>query len=120
MASMCSPDDHLGGRSPLLANIALHMLDEAWAGGGQRLGELVKYADRLVVLCDTKERAEKARERVAAVLDGLGLRLHRRRPGSRTSHAAPTGSCFWGSSIRCASPGSSRFANKPIRNPVHH
>jgi hypothetical protein len=21
------------------------MLDEAWAGGGQRLGELVKYAD---------------------------------------------------------------------------
>ena len=31
--------------SPLLANVALHMLDEAWAGGGQRLGELVKYAD---------------------------------------------------------------------------
>ena len=29
--------------SPLLANIALHMLDEAWAGGGQRLGTLVRY-----------------------------------------------------------------------------
>ncbi len=31
--------------SPLLANIALHLLDEAWAGGGQRHGVLVKYAD---------------------------------------------------------------------------
>jgi group II intron reverse transcriptase/maturase len=62
--------------SPLLANIALHMLDEAWAGGGQRHGVLVKYADDLVVLCATRERAEEARELVAAVLDTLGLRLH--------------------------------------------
>lgn len=62
--------------SPLLANIALHMLDEAWAGGGHRLGELVKYADDLVILCATREQAEEARELVAAVLDGLGLRLH--------------------------------------------
>ena len=62
--------------SPLLANIALHMLDEAWAGGGQRLGELVRYADDLVVLCATREQAEQARELVAAILDGLGLRLH--------------------------------------------
>ena len=62
--------------SPLLANIALHMLDEAWAGGGQRLGELVKYADDLVILCATRTQAEEARGLVAAVLDGLGLRLH--------------------------------------------
>ncbi|MGZ4287120.1 MAG: group II intron reverse transcriptase/maturase [Solirubrobacteraceae bacterium] len=62
--------------SPLLANIALHMLDEAWAAGGHRLGELVKYADDLVILCATREQAEKARELVAAILDGLGLRLH--------------------------------------------
>ena len=62
--------------SPLLANIALHMLDEAWAGGGHRFGELVKYADDLVILCATREQAEQARELVAAVLDGLGLRLH--------------------------------------------
>lgn len=62
--------------SPLLANIALHLLDEAWDGGGQRLGVLVKYADDLVVLCATGEQAEAARELVAAVLDGLGLRLH--------------------------------------------
>jgi group II intron reverse transcriptase/maturase len=62
--------------SPLLANVALHVLDQAWQGGGQRLGVLAKYADDLVVLCATRERAEEARELVAAVLDGLGLRLH--------------------------------------------
>src|SRR5436309_6168498 len=62
--------------SPLLANIALHMLDEAWQGGGLRLGVLVKYADDLVVLSATREQAVQARELVAAVLDGLGLRLH--------------------------------------------
>ena len=62
--------------SPLLANIALHVLDQAWQDGGQRLGELVKYADDFVVLCATCEQAEIARELVATVLDGLGLRLH--------------------------------------------
>jgi RNA-directed DNA polymerase len=62
--------------SPLLANVALHVLDQAWQGGGQRLGVLVKYADDLVVLCATREQAEQARELVAAVLDMLGLRLH--------------------------------------------
>ena len=62
--------------SPLLANIALHVLDEAWQGGGQRLGVLVKYADDLVIVCATRAQAEQARELVAAVLDGLGLRLH--------------------------------------------
>ena len=62
--------------SPLLANVALHVLDQAWQGGGQRVGVLVRYADDLVVLCATREQAEQARELVAAVLDMLGLRLH--------------------------------------------
>jgi RNA-directed DNA polymerase len=62
--------------SPLLANIALHLLDEAWQGGGQRLGVLARYADDLVVLCATRQRAEEAREAVAAILEVLGLRLH--------------------------------------------
>ena len=72
--------------SPLLANIALHVLDQAWQGGGRRLGELVKYADDLVVLCATREQAEQARELVAAVLDGLGLRLHPEK--TRIAHLA--------------------------------
>jgi RNA-directed DNA polymerase len=62
--------------SPLLANIALHTLDEAWQASGRRLGVLVKYADDLVALCATREQAEEARELVAAVLDPIGLRLH--------------------------------------------
>ena len=67
--------------SPLLANVAQHELDQAWEGGGQRLGVLVRYADDLVVLCATREQAEQARELVAAVLDGLGLRLHPEKTG---------------------------------------
>jgi RNA-directed DNA polymerase len=61
--------------SPLLANIALHVLDEHWASL-RHLGTLVRYADDLVVLCHTRQRAEQARERVAAILAPLGLHLH--------------------------------------------
>jgi len=62
--------------SPLLANVALHVLDQAWQASGQRLGVLVKDADDLVALCATREQTEEARELVAAVLDAFGLRLH--------------------------------------------
>jgi RNA-directed DNA polymerase len=62
--------------SPLLANIALHLLDEEWARTGRRLGTLVRYADDHVVLCPSRERAEHARLKVTAALDRLGLRLH--------------------------------------------
>jgi group II intron reverse transcriptase/maturase len=61
--------------SPLLCNVALHVLDRAWQGEGRRLGVLVRYADDLVVLCATREQAETARELVAAILETLGLRL---------------------------------------------
>jgi RNA-directed DNA polymerase len=67
--------------SPLLCNVALHVLDEAWATEGQRLGVLVRYADDLVALCATKEQAAKARELVAATLQTLGLRLHPEKTG---------------------------------------
>lgn len=62
--------------SPLLANIALSALDERWVAIGKQTGELVRYADDLVVLCATRERALKARSEVAAVLATLGLRLN--------------------------------------------
>jgi RNA-directed DNA polymerase len=62
--------------SPLLANVALHVLDEAWQRYGRRFGVLVRYADDLVVLCPTKARAEQARQLVGEVLATLGLRLH--------------------------------------------
>jgi RNA-directed DNA polymerase len=62
--------------SPLLANIALHILDEAWQGAGRRLGVLVRYADDLVVICPTRQRAEQAHGLVAMILATLGLQLH--------------------------------------------
>jgi len=61
--------------SPLLANIALHVLDETWKTTGQ-LGVLVRYADDLVVVCATRDRAEEAERRVTAALAPLGLQLH--------------------------------------------
>jgi RNA-directed DNA polymerase len=62
--------------SPLLANIALHRLDEAWQRQGRRLGVLVRYADDFVVVCPTRQRAEEAQRQAAAVLAPLGLQLN--------------------------------------------
>lgn len=62
--------------SPLLANIALHVLDEAWQGYGRRLGALIRYADDFVVVCPTQARAEEARRFAGEVLGHLGLQLH--------------------------------------------
>jgi RNA-directed DNA polymerase len=67
--------------SPLLANIALHVLDEAWQDRGERLGTLVRYCDDFVVLSPTRERAELARDLAAEVLGGLGMVLHPEKSG---------------------------------------
>jgi RNA-directed DNA polymerase len=61
--------------SPLLANIALHVLDEHWARGNGP-GTLVKYADDFLVLCSSRTQAEEARRQVTTILAGLGLQLH--------------------------------------------
>ncbi len=60
--------------SPLLANIFLHALDKAWAERGH--GELVRYADDLVVMCASRAQAEAALALVRVVLTELGLELH--------------------------------------------
>lgn len=62
--------------SPLLANVALTVLDKRWEQTSQRLGVLVRYADDFVILCKTRARAEEAQRRVTAVLAELGLQLH--------------------------------------------
>ncbi|MGH2576735.1 MAG: group II intron reverse transcriptase/maturase [Actinomycetota bacterium] len=62
--------------SPLLANIALHVLDEAWDRSGRRVGVLVRYADDFIALCPTRQRAEQARDLAEAALAPLGLWLH--------------------------------------------
>ncbi|MFF4410205.1 group II intron reverse transcriptase/maturase [Streptomyces sp. NPDC001404] len=67
--------------SPLLANIALHVLDEAWRERGGRWGVLVCYCDDFVVMAPTRERARMARELAAQVLGGLGMWLHPEKSG---------------------------------------
>ena len=62
--------------SPLLCNVALHVLDAEWARTSGSLGMLVRYADDLLVVCRSRARAEQARRRVAEILAGLGLVLH--------------------------------------------
>ena len=62
--------------SPLLANIYLHALDEAWASDGARLGVLVRYADDLVVMARTPQALERAEGLVKATLAGLHLELN--------------------------------------------
>ncbi len=61
--------------SPLLANIALHRLDQAWQAAGPRAGTLVRYADDLVVVGATAAQAKQAQRRAATVLAELGLAL---------------------------------------------
>jgi len=60
--------------SPLLSNIYLLALDQAFADG--RRGRLVRYADDFVVLCRSEAQAGAARELAGQVLAGLGLELH--------------------------------------------
>jgi len=62
--------------SPLLANIYLHVLDEAWERECRHLGILVRYADDFVVLCRTRAQADEALRRVREILAGMGLELH--------------------------------------------
>ena len=62
--------------SPLLSNIYLHVLDRVWEDRCAPLGTPVRYADDVVVMCDTKAAVEEARRRVSVVLTGLGLGLH--------------------------------------------
>ena len=59
--------------SPLLANIYLHPVDVAMTNDGY---EMVRYADDMVILCDTQEEAEAARRRLEEHLTERGLRLH--------------------------------------------
>lgn len=61
--------------SPLLANIYLHALDEAWEEEHQA-GELVRYADDFVIPRRSEKQARAALEWVEKTLKGLGLELH--------------------------------------------
>jgi RNA-directed DNA polymerase len=56
--------------SPVMCNVYLHRLDREW---DEHDGVLARYADDLVVMCWSRSQAERALERLTAVLAGLGL-----------------------------------------------
>jgi RNA-directed DNA polymerase len=58
--------------SPLLCNVALHELDTRLEAEGIAW---VRYADDFVLLCETREQAERARKIAALALAPLGLSL---------------------------------------------
>ena len=62
--------------SPLLANIYLHVLDMFWAERYYPLGKIIRYADDFVIICRTRQDAEKALQRVKQIMDILKLTLH--------------------------------------------
>ena len=67
--------------SPLLANIALHGMEEAlgvmYNYRGQSIGKriVVRYADDFVILCESKEDSERARSDIEKWLIHKGLEL---------------------------------------------
>ena len=59
--------------SPVLANVYLHRLDRQWSM--VKHGTLVRYADDLVVICNSREQAERALSHLTELLVELGLEL---------------------------------------------
>lgn len=57
--------------SPLLANVYLNQLDQAWQKRGK--GVLCRYADDLVVMCRSEEEADEALILLRTILAELGL-----------------------------------------------
>jgi RNA-directed DNA polymerase len=60
-----------GPISPLLCNVYLHQVDRAW--DVREHGVLVRFADDAVVMCHSRQQAEAALARLAALLAELGL-----------------------------------------------
>jgi RNA-directed DNA polymerase len=78
--------------SPLLSNVYLHPLDVRMASDGY---EMVRYADDFVVLCKTREEAERALETIRVWTADAGLELHPEK--TRITHVdAPGGFEFLG------------------------
>lgn len=59
--------------SPLLCNVYLNRLDRAWQSEGR--GTLVRYADDLLVMCNSRADAEEALNTLTVLLAAMGLDL---------------------------------------------
>src|SRR5439155_20055777 len=62
--------------SCVLANVVLHELDRLWEDRCSQLGQLIRYADDVVLLCKTEAHAREALWRVGVIRNRLKLTLH--------------------------------------------
>jgi len=62
-----------GVLSPLLSNIYLHEFDRNWDEGE---GRLVRFADDMVILCDSEQEAQRALEKARGRLEEMLLTLN--------------------------------------------
>ncbi|HAA89045.1 MAG TPA: group II intron reverse transcriptase/maturase [Peptococcaceae bacterium] len=85
-----------GVLSPLLANIYLNYLDRLWLKHCARLGELVRYADDLVILCRREQDARTAWRHLEVILARLDLTLHPEKTRLVNLHAGREGFDFLG------------------------
>ena len=67
--------------SPCLCNVYLHRLDRQWAERGH--GELVRFADDMVVMCRSRQEAERALGALRAILGGAGAHAQGRQDADR-------------------------------------
>lgn len=63
-----------GVLSPLLSNIYLHEFDRRWDSFH---GEVIRFADDLVILCWNRSQAEEALRQACALLESLALTVNR-------------------------------------------
>ncbi len=62
--------------SPLLANLFMHYAFDTWMDREYPDCPFARYADDVVIHCDTEERAQELRVAIASRLGTLGLELH--------------------------------------------
>jgi RNA-directed DNA polymerase len=62
--------------SPLLANLYLHYAFDAWMGRAFPLIQFERYADDVVVHCNSEVQARRVRDAIAARMVECGLQLH--------------------------------------------
>ena len=107
--------------SPLLANIALHGMEEAVGMSRKKAGittsntAVVRYADDFVVTCTTREEAERAIDRLIPWLAERGLTLSEEK--TRIVHIRD-GFDFLGFNVRqYETPGSTKRGSKLLIKP---
>ena len=89
--------------SPLLANLYLHPVDRILVAAKLHA---IRYADDILLLCETQKQAEQARDFLESLIIGRGLSINRSK--SRIIHASQE-FVFLGQKL-----GGPRFGDRPV------